>query len=87
MTTRLFQRGDRLWNTGNKLRKTIGVVSDIIDDDYCHVLWSDGEGYAHTGTIRRDGTVEYGLPSLDEGLDRIVRVKLSVRIAEDENVG
>lgn len=79
----LFVVGDRVFNTGNrKSRKTIGIVTRVIDADFCEVLWSDGEGYAYTGTIRRDGSVEYG-PVTGREHDRIVRVKLSVRIPQE----
>ena len=80
---RPFQRGDRVLNTGNKDRKIIGIVTGVINDEYCEVLWSDGESYAYPGTIRRDGTVEYASLT-NRPDDRIVRVKLSVRIAEEE---
>lgn len=72
-----FQIGDRVFNTGNKRRKTIGIVTEVIDAEWCKILWSDGEGYHNIGTCQRDGTVKYG------GADRIVRVKLSVRLPQE----
>lgn len=90
MTNRPFQLGDRVFNTGNKTRKTIGIVTNIIDADWCEVLWSNGEGYVHRGTIRRDGTVEYTREFADIAAtvgrtqDRIVRVTLSVHIPNEE---
>ena len=72
-----FMVGDRVFNTGNKKRKTIGIVTRVIDAELCEVLWSDGEGYAYFGTIRRDGSVNYS------SIDRIVRVKLSVTIPQE----
>lgn len=72
-----FVKGDRVFNTGNRNRKLIGIITNVINDEFCEVLWSNGEGYVYTGTIRRDGSVDYG------HLDRIVRVKLSVRIIEE----
>lgn len=82
-----FERGDRVFNTGNKKRKTIGIVTRIIDADYCEVLWSDGEGYAHTGTIRRDGAVEYSIYTDGRKADQIVRVTLSVRLPRRSDHG
>lgn len=78
-----FRRGDRVMNTGNRNRKTIGIITRVIDAEFCEVLWSDGESYVFPGTIRRDGAVQYcaNLPGHEQ--DRIVRVKLSVRIAEE----
>lgn len=77
-----FQKGDRLFNTGNTSRKTIGIVTNVIDAEYCEVLWSDGHGYAYTGTIFRDGRVSYeGVRG--HGEDRIVRVELSVRLPQE----
>lgn len=75
-----FRRGDRVMNTGNRNRKIIGIVTNIINDEFCEVLWSEGTGYAYTGTIKRDGSVGYARGDRE---DRIVRVKLSVRIAEE----
>jgi len=71
--------GDRVVNTGNKKHGVFGVITKIIDSDMCEVLWSDGHGYAHTGTIRRDGSVGYTL-AVGEKPHRIVRVKISVRV-------
>lgn len=78
-----FRVGDRLFNTGNTSRKTIGIVTRVINDEMCEVLWSDGEGYAHTGTIRRDGAVDYGIYLDNRKRDQVVRVKLSVRIPQE----
>jgi hypothetical protein len=77
-----FVVGDRVFNTANKKRKTIGIVTRVIDAEFCEVLWSDGEGYAYTGTIARDGSVNYrGVQGREN--DRIVRVKLSVTIPQE----
>jgi hypothetical protein len=78
-----FVVGDRVFNTGNKKRKTIGIVTRVIDAELCEVLWSDGEGYANFGTIRRDGSVNYSIYRDRAVPDRIVRVKLSVTIPQE----
>lgn len=77
----LFRVGDRVFNTGNSTRKTIGIVIEVIDAEWCKILWSDGEGYHNIGTCQRDGTVNYGGVPNHEG-DRIVRVKLSVHLPQ-----
>lgn len=79
MSDRLFEVGDRVFNTSNKQRKVIGIVTRVISDQTCRVLWSDGEGYAYEGNIWRDGSTPWHAP---EG-GRIVRVKLSVRLPAD----
>jgi hypothetical protein len=82
-TAKPFVVGDRVFNTGNKKRRTIGIVTEVIDADTCKILWSDGEGYAHFGTCNRDGTVNYGVDATDHEAHRIVRVKLSVRLPQE----
>lgn len=71
-----FVVGDRVFNTGNTTRSTVGIVTDVIDDEWCRVLWSNPTG-VWNGTIRRDGIDPH------VGTDRIVRVKLSVRIIQE----
>lgn len=81
-TQKPFEVGDRVFNTGNVKRKTIGIVTEVIDAETCKILWSDGEGYHFVGTCQRDGTVNYGgLQGLEN--DRIVRVKLSVHLPRE----
>ena len=81
-TTTPFVVGDRVMNTGNKRRNIIGIVTRVIDDEFCEVLWSDGDlPHAWTGTIKRDGLPDYDpLFLAAHNRDRIVRVKLSVRV-------
>ena len=79
LDARPFDKGDRLFNTGNSERNTIGIVTKVIDDEHCEVLWFGANGYVFTGTIKRDGSVSYGpLPGHPD--DRIVRVRLSVHL-------
>lgn len=73
-----FEVGDRVFNTGNAKRNIFGIVTKVIDADWCDVLWTHDDGTLYGGKIRRDGSVEYGL--VEKRSDRIVRVKLSVRV-------
>lgn len=79
LDARPFGKGDRLFNTGNSERNTIGIVTEVVDDEHCRVLWSGLNGYVFSGLIKRDGSVSYGpLPGHPD--DRIVRVRLSVHL-------
>lgn len=78
-----FIVGDRVFNIGNRKHKTIGIITRIIDAKLCEVLWSNGEGCARFATIRRDGTVEYGIYVDEHKPDQIVRVKLSFRLPQE----
>ena len=73
-------------NTGNSSRRTIGIVTRVIDDEMCEVFWSSdyfGQVSGWTGRIRRDGVPNYYHDIPNHGEDRVVRVKLSVRIAQE----
>lgn len=71
----MFEVGNRVMNNGNRDRKVIGIITKVINVNFAEVLWSNGVS-AWTGTIKRDGTTPYGV-------DRIVRVDLSVRIRQE----
>jgi len=78
----MFEVGNRVINTGNRHRKNVGIVTRVINDEFCQVLWSEDGVGVYTGTIRRDGSVEYP-PLNGHDKDRIVRVDLSVRIRQE----
>lgn len=79
-----FIVGDRVFNTDNRDRDIIGIVTRVIDTDWCDVLWSSSEPRAWTGTIRRDGLVpKIGSFPKQELARSIVRIKISVRIRQE----